>query len=120
VSTAATPFGNIPSAILVETSFEVDPIAPFVWLPTRQRLINVASLEAIAVVTWPQQVLSPCMTASALSILFFARISGKERKESHWCGERSQGRRFLAFISTLDTGLHTFTIDPRTKVRVLF
>jgi hypothetical protein len=59
VSTAATPFGNIPSAILVETSFEVDPIAPFVWLPTSQRLINVASLEAIAVVTWPQQVLSP-------------------------------------------------------------
>jgi hypothetical protein len=27
---------------------------------------------------------------------------------------------FLAFILTLDTGLHTFTIDPGTKVRVLF
>jgi hypothetical protein len=62
----------------------------------------------------------PYMTASALSILFFARFSGKERKESHWCGERCQGRRFLVFILTLDTGLHTFTIDPGTKVRVLF
>ena len=68
----------------------------------------------------PQLMQSPCMTASALSTLFFNRISGKERKESHWCGERSQGRRFLAFISTLDTGLHTFTIDPGTKIRVLF
>src|ERR1035438_2719797 len=68
----------------------------------------------------PQRVLCPCMTASALSILFFARFSGKERKESLWCGERSQGRRSLAFISTLDTGLRTFTIDPGTKVRVLF
>jgi hypothetical protein len=67
-----------------------------------------------------QLVQCPCMTASALSILFFARFSGKERKESLWCGGRCQGRRFLAFISTLDTGLHTFTIDPGTKVRVLF
>ena len=50
----------------------------------------------------------------------FNRISGKERKESIWCGERSQGRRFLAFISTLDTGLHTLTIDPGTQIRVLF
>jgi hypothetical protein len=51
------------------------------------------------------------MTASALSTLFFNRFSGEERKESLWCGEQSQGRRFLAFISTLDTGLDTFTID---------
>ena len=88
--------------------------------PVGDWLINIASLDAFAVGNWLQQVQSPCMTASALSILFFARFSGKERKESHWCGERSQGRRFLAFILTLDTGLHTFTIDPGTKVRVLF
>ncbi len=68
----------------------------------------------------PQEVKWLCMTASALSILFFARFSGKERKESHCCVERCQGRLFLAFILTLDTALHTFTIDPGTKVRVLF
>ena len=68
----------------------------------------------------PQFMQCPCMTASALSTLFFNRFSGKERKGSLWCGERSQGRRFLAFISTLDTGLDTFTIDPGTKSRVLF
>jgi hypothetical protein len=50
----------------------------------------------------------------------FCPFSGKGRKESHWCGDRCQGRRSLAFISTLDTGLHTFTIDPGTKSRVLF
>src|ERR1017187_5061701 len=77
---------------------------------------SVALSQAIR----PQIVQCPCMTASALSILFFARFSGKERKESLWRGERSQGRRSLAFISTLDTGLRTFTIDPGTKVRVLF
>jgi hypothetical protein len=31
-----------------------------------------------------------------------------------------KGAVFLAFISTLDTGLDTFTIDPGTKIRVLF
>ena len=84
--------------------------------PTRKLLLDQPAGRSFT----SQVVLCPCMTASALSILFFARFSGKERKESLWRGERSQGRRSLAFISTLDTGLHTFTIDPGTKVRVLF
>jgi hypothetical protein len=47
------------------------------------------------------------MTVSALSTLFSARLSGKERRKSRWWGVRCYGRSSLAFISTLDTLLPT-------------
>jgi hypothetical protein len=50
----------------------------------------------------------------------FASFCGKERKGVLVWGGRCQGRRSLAFISTLDAGLPTSTIDSGTKIRVLF
>jgi hypothetical protein len=49
----------------------------------RQSLVDqYRQFGSIPAGNWPQKVQCPCMTASALSTLFFNRISGKERKES--------------------------------------
>jgi hypothetical protein len=49
-----------------------------------------------------------------------APFSRRVDKESLLWPGRCQGRRSLAFISTLDTGPATATIDLGTKIRVLF
>jgi len=59
------------------------------------------------------------MTASALSTLFLARFREKSVKDLLGVEAGVKGA-FFAFISTLDTGLHTSTIGMGTKIRVLF
>src|SRR6266851_9118664 len=47
-------------------------------------------------------------------------VGGVKGMEGRWRGERSQGRRTVAFISTLDAALHAVRLEPGTKRHVLY
>jgi hypothetical protein len=43
-------------------------------------------------------------------------VGGVKGEVGPWCGERGQGRRFLAFILTLDAAPHAGKLEPGTKL----
>jgi len=52
--------------------------------------------------------------------VLFVVLFEKRRRDLRWWAGRCQGRRSLAFISTLDSGLLTSTIGLGTKIGILF
>jgi hypothetical protein len=76
------------------------------YCPDLQRMSSIGAqwLELI------RELVAPCMTASALSILFFCVFFEKHSGDLPWWGFGCQGRRTLSFILTLDTRILTFTI----------